>query len=169
MPGARGTKLAIATFVASSGGVGNATLASETAVLLKAGKETRNLRICLFDLDFQTSHVCDYLDIDARLQMQEIVKQHLSSFPLRWMPRMIAALQQARYLGREESWAPDDLGIMRSAAMLSGRCRELRDRLVRLSAELSSAFERGREEERKALREIVIVLLAALDAREKAE
>ena len=74
-PGARGTKLAIATFVASSGGVGNATLALETAVLLKAGKETRNLRICLFDLDFQTSHVCDYLDIDARLQMQEIVKQ----------------------------------------------------------------------------------------------
>jgi len=70
-----GTKLAIATFVASSGGVGNATLALETAVLLKAGKETRNLRICLFDLDFQTSHVCDYLDIDARLQMQEIVKQ----------------------------------------------------------------------------------------------
>ena len=55
--------------------MGNATLALETAVLLKAGKETRNLRICLFDLDFQTSHVCDYLDIDARLQMQEIVKQ----------------------------------------------------------------------------------------------
>ena len=73
--GAPGAKPAIATFVASSGGVGNATLALETAILLKTDKKTRNLRICLLDLDLQTSHVCDYLDIDARLQLQEIVEQ----------------------------------------------------------------------------------------------
>ena len=66
-------RLAIATFVPSSGGVGNATLALETAVALKLEKQTRNLRICLFDLDFQSSHLCDYLDIDARLQLHEIV------------------------------------------------------------------------------------------------
>ena len=42
---------------------------------LKLDKKTRNLRICLLDLDLQTSHVCDYLDIDARLQLQEIVEQ----------------------------------------------------------------------------------------------
>jgi pilus assembly protein CpaE len=67
------SRLAIATFVPSSGGVGNATLALETAVALKLEKQTRNLRICLFDLDFQSSHLCDYLDIDARLQLHEIV------------------------------------------------------------------------------------------------
>jgi pilus assembly protein CpaE len=66
-------RLAIATFVPSSGGVGNATLALETAIALKLEKQTRNLRICLFDLDFQSSHICDYLDIDARLQLHEIV------------------------------------------------------------------------------------------------
>ena len=38
-------------------------------------KKTKNLRICLLDLDLQTSHVCDYLDIEARLQLQEIVEQ----------------------------------------------------------------------------------------------
>jgi pilus assembly protein CpaE len=63
----------IVAFVASSGGVGNSTLAIETAVQLKADKKTRERRICLLDLDFQSSHLCDYLDIEPRLQMREIV------------------------------------------------------------------------------------------------
>jgi pilus assembly protein CpaE len=71
----RGAKPAIAAFVASSGGVGNATLALEAATQLKLDKKTRNVRICLLDLDLQSSHICDYLDIEARLQLQEITER----------------------------------------------------------------------------------------------
>jgi pilus assembly protein CpaE len=72
--GARQTKLDIIGFVPSSGGVGNTTLALETAIQLKLAKRTRHRRICLLDLDVQTSHVCDYLDIEPRLKMDEISK-----------------------------------------------------------------------------------------------
>ena len=71
---ARQTKLDIIGFVPSSGGVGNTTLALETAIQLKLAKRTRHRRICLLDLDVQTSHVCDYLDIEPRLKMDEISK-----------------------------------------------------------------------------------------------
>ena len=66
-------KPVIAAFLPSSGGVGNTTLALEAAVLLKRDKQTRHRRICLLDLDLQTSHVCDYLDIEPRLQMRELI------------------------------------------------------------------------------------------------
>jgi pilus assembly protein CpaE len=66
------SQLAIVAFVPSSGGVGNTTLAVETAVQLKLDKRTRARRVCLLDLDFQTGHVCDYLDIEPRLRMDEI-------------------------------------------------------------------------------------------------
>jgi pilus assembly protein CpaE len=59
-------------FVPSAGGVGNSTLAIETGVQLKTAKRTRGRRICLVDLDFQNSHVCDYLDIEPRMQIHEI-------------------------------------------------------------------------------------------------
>jgi pilus assembly protein CpaE len=60
------------SFVPSAGGVGNTTLVVETGVHLKSSKATRYRNICLVDLDFQSSHVCDYLDIEPRLQIQEI-------------------------------------------------------------------------------------------------
>jgi pilus assembly protein CpaE len=60
------------SFVPSAGGVGNATLAVEVGVSLKTSKPTKDLNICIVDLDFQSSHVCDYLDIEPRLKMQEI-------------------------------------------------------------------------------------------------
>jgi Flp pilus assembly CpaE family ATPase len=63
---------AIVTFVPSSGGVGNVTLAIETAVQIKRAKQTRSRRVCLLDLDLQASHVCDYLDIEPRLNIEEI-------------------------------------------------------------------------------------------------
>ena len=34
----------------------------------------RGRRICLLDLDLQTSHLCDHLDIEPRLQIQEILE-----------------------------------------------------------------------------------------------
>lgn len=65
---------AIVAFVPSSAGVGNTTLAVETAVQIKCAKETRRRRVCLLDLDLQASHVCDYLDIEPRLHIEEIVQ-----------------------------------------------------------------------------------------------
>jgi pilus assembly protein CpaE len=59
------------SFVPSAGGVGNTTLAVETAISLKTGNRTQQGRICIVDLDFQTSHVCDYLDSEPRLQIEE--------------------------------------------------------------------------------------------------
>ena len=64
---------AIVAFVPSSGGVGNATLAIETAVQIKRAKQTRARRVCLLDLDLQASHICDYLDIEPRFHVEEIV------------------------------------------------------------------------------------------------
>lgn len=59
------------SFVPSAGGVGNTTLALETAVCLKTNKKTQQRKICIVDLDFQTSHVCDYLDSEPRLRIEE--------------------------------------------------------------------------------------------------
>jgi pilus assembly protein CpaE len=64
---------AVVAFVPTGGGVGNATLAIETAVQVKLDAKARGRRVCLLDLDQQVSHVCDYLDIEPRLQMQEII------------------------------------------------------------------------------------------------
>jgi pilus assembly protein CpaE len=64
----------IVAFVPSGGGVGNATLAIETVMQMTLNKKARSQRICLFDLDLQGSHLCDYLDIEPRLQMQEIIE-----------------------------------------------------------------------------------------------
>jgi pilus assembly protein CpaE len=60
------------SFVPSAGGVGNTTLVVEIGVHLKTNKATRHRNICLVDLDFQSSNVCDYLDIEPRLQINEI-------------------------------------------------------------------------------------------------
>jgi pilus assembly protein CpaE len=63
----------LVSFVPSAGGVGNTTLAVETAVQLKTSRAMRNRRVCIIDLDFQSSHICDHLDIEPRLQIQEII------------------------------------------------------------------------------------------------
>lgn len=60
------------SFVPSAGGVGNSTLAVETAACIKTTKETRQRRICIVDVDFQTSHTCDYLDSEPRLQIADL-------------------------------------------------------------------------------------------------
>jgi len=65
---------AIVAFVPSGGGVGNATLAIETVMQIKLDKQARGRRVCLLDLDLQASHICDYLDIEPRLQIQEIIQ-----------------------------------------------------------------------------------------------
>ena len=61
------------SFTPSAGGVGNSTLAIETAIHLVRAKSTKGARVALVDLDFQSSHVCDYLDIAPKFQFEEIV------------------------------------------------------------------------------------------------
>jgi pilus assembly protein CpaE len=60
-------------FVPAAGGVGNTTLVTELGTQLKSQKALRSSSICIVDLDFQTSHLCDHLDIEARLQIHEIL------------------------------------------------------------------------------------------------
>jgi pilus assembly protein CpaE len=64
---------AFVSFLPCMGGVGNTTVALEVALQIKLAKDTRSWRMCYLDLDFQTSHVCDYLDIEARLQIHEML------------------------------------------------------------------------------------------------
>jgi pilus assembly protein CpaE len=67
-----GRRPATISFIPSAGGVGNTTLAVETAAWIKTEKATRERTVCLIDLDFQTSHACDYLDSEPRLQIGEL-------------------------------------------------------------------------------------------------
>lgn len=62
----------ILSFLPAMGGVGNSTVALEVALQIKLLKGRASPKVCYVDLDFQTSHVCDFLDIEARLQIQEI-------------------------------------------------------------------------------------------------
>jgi pilus assembly protein CpaE len=66
-------KPTIISFLPCMGGVGNTTIALEVALGIKLAKATRPWKVCYIDLDFQTSHVCDYLDIDARFQIHDIL------------------------------------------------------------------------------------------------
>jgi pilus assembly protein CpaE len=67
------TKPTVVSFLPCLGGVGNTTVALEVALQIKLSKATRSWKVCYVDLDFQTSHVCDYLDVEARLQIQDIL------------------------------------------------------------------------------------------------
>jgi len=61
----------IYTFLPAAGGVGVTTLAIQTALLLQGGK-AGHASVCLVDLDFQHGAVADYLDIEPRLDLNEI-------------------------------------------------------------------------------------------------
>ncbi len=63
----------VISFTPSAGGVGNSTLAIETAIHLVKDKSSKSAKVALVDLDFQSSHVCDYLDIAPKFQFEEIV------------------------------------------------------------------------------------------------
>jgi pilus assembly protein CpaE len=69
--GNEGVEAQIYTFLPSAGGVGVTTLAIQTALLLQGGKNS-HASVCLVDLDFQHGAVTDYLDIEARLDLNEI-------------------------------------------------------------------------------------------------
>jgi pilus assembly protein CpaE len=62
----------IISFLPAAGGVGTTTLAIETAMLLLRGGGRGMEPTCLVDLDFQGAACADYLDIDPRLDLDEI-------------------------------------------------------------------------------------------------
>jgi pilus assembly protein CpaE len=62
----------ILSFLSPAGGVGTTTLAIEAAMLLrKAGPKDAD-STCLVDLDFQNGTCADYLDLEPRLDLDEI-------------------------------------------------------------------------------------------------
>jgi pilus assembly protein CpaE len=62
----------IFTFLPAAGGVGTTTLAIEAALLLLRGGGKGMEPTCLVDLDFQGAACADYLDLDPRLDLDEI-------------------------------------------------------------------------------------------------
>ena len=64
----------IFTFLPAAGGVGLTTLAIEAAMLLLKGEggTKASTNTCLVDLDFQHGSCCDYLDLEPRLDLDEI-------------------------------------------------------------------------------------------------
>jgi pilus assembly protein CpaE len=66
------TEAKIYTFLPAAGGVGLTTLAIETAMLLLKGENGQKSSTCLVDLDFQHGSCCDYLDLEPRLDLDEI-------------------------------------------------------------------------------------------------
>src|SRR5215210_5842209 len=62
----------IISFLSPAGGVGTTTLAIETAMLLRKAAPKDSDSTCLVDLDFQNGTCADYLDLEPRLDLDEI-------------------------------------------------------------------------------------------------
>ena len=62
----------IYTFLPAAGGVGVTTLAIQTALLLLRMGQRSGASTCLVDLDFQHGACADYLDLEPRLDLNEI-------------------------------------------------------------------------------------------------
>jgi pilus assembly protein CpaE len=62
----------IYTFLPSAGGVGVTSLAIQAAMTLQASGPRGSVKTCLVDLDFQHGACSDYLDLEPRLDLNEI-------------------------------------------------------------------------------------------------
>lgn len=69
-----GSESQIYTFMPAAGGVGNTTLALETAFLLH-NSATRGSSTCVVDLNLQQGACAEYLDLEARFDISEIENQ----------------------------------------------------------------------------------------------
>ena len=70
----RETKATCIAFVPAAGGVGTTTLVIQTAFLL--ARQSRNFNeTCLFDLNFHSGTLADYLDLKPALDLESIAKQ----------------------------------------------------------------------------------------------
>src|SRR5919112_3252932 len=114
----------ILTFLPAAGGVGATTLAIEAALQLSRGG--RGLEpTCLVDLDFQSGACADYLDLDPRLDLDEI-GPHPERLDLQLLDVMLArhssglSLLAAR--GRPaERWTLDPEVVIRILDLVSSR------------------------------------------------
>lgn len=70
--GAEVTESEIYTFLPSAGGAGVTTLAVQTAMMLLNSGRRGKTSTCLVDLDFQHGTCADYLDLEPRLNLNEI-------------------------------------------------------------------------------------------------
>jgi pilus assembly protein CpaE len=70
--GAATKEAQIYTFLPAAGGVGVTTLAIQTALLLLRSGQRNGASTCLVDLDFQHGACADYLDLEPRLDLDEI-------------------------------------------------------------------------------------------------
>jgi pilus assembly protein CpaE len=102
------TRPVVTSFIPSSGGVGNSTLAIETAIQLAKHKISKGRKVCLIDLDFQSSHVCDYLDIGPRFQVEDLI-----SAPDRLDDQLLDAFVTPHASGIEVMGAPRSRFSMR--------------------------------------------------------
>ena len=71
-PGGTVTEAQIYTFLPAAGGVGLTTLTIQTAMLLMRKSQRGAASTCLVDLDFQHGACADYLDLEPRLDLDEI-------------------------------------------------------------------------------------------------
>ncbi len=62
----------IISFLPAKGGVGNTTLALETGVYLASSKK-RDGRVAVLDLNFQSSTLADYVDLEPRFDIGEFI------------------------------------------------------------------------------------------------
>jgi pilus assembly protein CpaE len=62
----------ILAFVSAVGGAGVTTLAIQAAMLLHKNKRPGLAKTCIIDLNFQQGSVTDYLDVEPRLNLNEI-------------------------------------------------------------------------------------------------
>lgn len=62
----------IISFLPAKGGVGNTTIALETGVYL-ASTRKRDARVAVLDLNFQSSTLADYVDLEPRFDISEFI------------------------------------------------------------------------------------------------
>jgi pilus assembly protein CpaE len=72
LPSETVTEAQIYTFLPAAGGVGLTTLAIQTAMMLMRKSQRTTSSTCLVDLDFQHGACVDYLDLEPRLDLDEI-------------------------------------------------------------------------------------------------
>jgi pilus assembly protein CpaE len=69
---AESTEAQIYTFLPAAGGVGVTTLAVQSAMILLKSDQRGKPSTCLVDLDFQHGTCADYLDLEPRLNLDEV-------------------------------------------------------------------------------------------------
>lgn len=93
----------IVSFLPSKGGVGNTTLAVETAMCLAGKRKRGGGRVAILDLDLQGGTLADALDIEPRFDLAEIAgsperldEQLIDVFTSRHSPRLDVFASPAR-------------------------------------------------------------------------